>query len=165
MRHFSPVGGHSEEPARARTRRGKVDSFTGEDLEVRLDSRELQLAGHLRGRARQEWNLLGAEVYPDAVKALHLRLDPGSRTLAAQEFRHTTQGDTEKVADFIRRLERTFNIAYGMEGISVETRDTLLHGQLQDVLKHDLMQSPAVSGAQTYQELCLAARNEEKRLA
>ena len=128
----------------------------------------LQLAGHLRGRARQEWSLLGAEAktsYDTAVKALRLRLDPGSRTLAAQEFRHTTQGDTERVADFIRWLEHTFNIAYGREGMSVETRDTLLHGQLQDALKHDLMRAPAVSGAQTYQELCLAARNEEKRLA
>ena len=125
----------------------------------------LQLAGHLRGRAHQ---VLGAEAktsYDTAVKALRLRLDPGSRTLAAQEFRHTTQGDTEKVADFIRRLERTFNIVYGREGMSVEMRDTLLHGQLQDALKHDLMQAPAVSGAQTYQELCLAARNEEKQLA
>ena len=88
-----------------------------------------------------------------------------SRTLAAQEIRHTTQGDTEKVADFIRRLEHTFNVAYGREDMSVETRDTLLHGQLQDGLKHDFMQAPAVSGAQTYRKLCLAARNEKKRLA
>ena len=162
-----------------------IEIFTGEDLKVRLDdwlpSLErakmwndrtdelmLQLAGHLCGRARQEWSLLDAEAkssYTKAVKALRLRLDPGSRTLAAQEFCHTYQGDTEKVADFIRRLERTFNVAYGREGMSVETRDTLLHGQLQDGLKHDLMQAPAVSGAQTYQELCFAARNEEKRLA
>ena len=27
------------------------------------------------------------------------------------------------------------------------------------------MNSPSVSGAQTYQELCMAAKNEEKRLA
>ncbi len=94
-----------------------------------------------------------------------MRLDPGSRTLAAQDFRHTSQADDEKVADFIRRLERTFNVAYGREGMSTETRDTLLHGQLQDGLKHELMRAAAVSGAIGYKELCLAARNEEKRLA
>ena len=49
--------------------------------------------------------------------------------------------------------------------MSSETRDTLLHGQLQDGLKHELMRAPAVSGGQSYPELCLAARNEEKRLA
>lgn len=49
--------------------------------------------------------------------------------------------------------------------MSQETRDTLLHGQLQEGLKYELMRGPAVSGAQTYKELCLAAKNEEKRLA
>ena len=170
----------------SRTRRGKappVDSFTGEDLETRLDD---WLPSLERARVWNEWiavtvgwssswtssprvwSLLSDAVkmsYADAVKALRLRLDPGSRTLAAQEFRHTSQGCNEWVADFIRRLERTFNVAYGQEGMSTETRDTLLHGQLQDALKHELMQAPAVSGAQTYQELCLAARNEQKRQA
>ena len=145
-------------------RRGPNCGMTGQKEDELL----LQLAGHLCGRARQEWNLLGINVkksYVEAIKALRLRLDPGSRTLAAQEFHHTSQGDNEKVAYFIGRLECTFNVAYGREGMSVETRDTLLHGQLQDALKHELMQAPAVSGAQMYQELCLAARNEEKRLA
>ena len=154
-----------------RNRRGKappVDQFTGENLEMRLEdwlpSLErakawndwteeetlLQLAGHLRGRALQEWGLLQSSdkaTYSKAVEALRLRLDPGSRALAAQDFRHTCQGDHERVADFIRRLERTFNVAYGREGMSAETRDTLLHGQLQDALKHELMRAPAVSGA------------------
>ena len=94
-------------PVAPRTRRGKappVDPFTGEDVEVRLDdwlpSLEraklwndwtedelmLQLAGHLRGRARQEWSLLGVDVkksYVEAMKALRLCLDPGSHRLAA----------------------------------------------------------------------------------
>lgn len=128
----------------------------------------MQFASHLCGRACQEWSLLSSSeklLYKEAVKALKLRLDPGSCTLAAQEFRHTSQGDNKKVADFIRRLERTFNAAYGREGMSTETRDTLLHGQLQDALKHELMQAPSVSGAQTYPELSLAARNKEKRQA
>ena len=126
------------------------------------------LAGHLRGRALHEWGLLSADEkksYTRVVEALKSRLDPGGRTLAAQEFRHTTQGEAERVADFIRRLERTFNVAYGWEGMFTEIRDALLHGQLQDALKHELMQAPAVSGSQTYKELCLTARNEKKRLA
>ena len=93
-------------PREPRLRRGKappVDPFMGEDLEVRLDewlpslertcvwnewSEEellLQLAGHLRGRALQEWGLLDTDTkvsYKQAVEALRLRLDPGSRTLA-----------------------------------------------------------------------------------
>ena len=56
-------------------------------------------------------------------------------------------------------------MAYGHDRMSTETRDTLLHGQLQEGLRHELMRAPGVSGAQTYQELCLASRNEEKRLA
>ena len=171
-----------------RQRRGKappVDPFTGENHEVQLEdwipslkrasvwngwSEEellLQLAGHLRGRALQEWNLLddtSKSTYSGAIEALRTRLDGGNKTLAAQDFRHISQGNDERVADFIRRLERTFRVAYGRDPMSTETRDTLLHGQLQEGLKYELMRSPAVSGAQTYKELCLASKNEEKRL-
>ena len=49
--------------------------------------------------------------------------------------------------------------------MSAETRDTLLHGQLQEGLRQEIMRAPAVSGAQSYRKLCLAARNEEKRPA
>ena len=52
---------------------------------------------------------------------------------------------------------------YGQDGLSVETRDTPLFGQMQEGLKYELMESPAVSGATGYKQLCLAARNEEKR--
>ena len=69
------------------------------------------------------------------------------------------------MTDFIRRLEHTFNVTYGREGMSAETSDTLLHGQLQDGLLHELMKASTVSGAQSYKELGLATRNEEKRLA
>ena len=47
--------------------------------------------------------------------------------------------------------------------MSLETTQTLLHGQLQEGLRYNLMKAPAVSGAQTYPELCIAAKNEEKR--
>ena len=93
------------------------------------------------------------------------RLDPGSRVVAAQDFRHVAQRDGESVSDYIRRLEQLFRRAYGHEGMSDETRDTLLHSQLQEGLSYALMKAPAVSGSRMYPELCLAARNEEKRLA
>ena len=48
--------------------------------------------------------------------------------------------------------------------MSTETCNALLHGQLQDGLKQELMRTPAVSGAQNISELCVASRNEEKRL-
>ena len=170
-------------------RRGKappIDPFTSENPEIRLDDwlpslqrasrwnqwteeeQLIQLAGHLRGRALQEWNLLGRDsqqTFSEMVEALRGRLEPQTRALAAQDFRHTSQGDQETVADFIRRLERTFTIAYGQDGMSLETRQTLLHGQLQEGLRYNLMKAPAVSGAQTYPELCMAAKNEEKRQA
>ena len=43
--------------------------------------------------------------------------------------------EDESVSDFIRRLERTFHAAYGRDPMSLETRETLLHGQLQDGLR------------------------------
>lgn len=47
----------------------------------------------------------------------------------------------------------------------VETQDTLMYGQLQDGLSLRLIQGPAVSEAKNYQELCIAAKNEERHLA
>lgn len=168
-------------------RRGKappVDAFTGETPEVRLDDwlpalqraaewngwsqAELliQLAGHLRGRALQEWNLLGRDertAYGTAVAALRSRLDPGSKAMAAQDFRHISQRENESTSSFIRRLERTFQLAYGRDGMLSETRDALLYSQLQEGLRDNLMEAPAVSGALNYQALCIAAKNEERR--
>ena len=173
----------------SRKRRGRappVDPFTGEDPESQLDdwlptldrackwndwTEEellLQLAGHLRGRALQEWSLIDPgdrKTWEDATQALRSRMEPGSRALAAQDFRHLSQGDGETVADYMRRLERTFRVAYGRDSMSTETRETLLHSQLQEGLRFDLMKAPAVSGAQTYRQLCMSAKNEEKRLA
>ena len=83
--------------------------------------------------------------------------------MAAQDFCHAMQGDTEPVADFILRIESTFRSAYGRDSLSYETRDTLLHGQLQEGLHYKIMEAPAVSGASKYSELCLVSRNEEQR--
>ena len=69
------------------------------------------------------------------------------------------------MADFVRRLERMFRIAYGCDPMSNETRDALLYCQLQEGLCYEIVRGPAVLGATKYQELCIAAKNEEKRLA
>ena len=59
------------------------------------DSEKLmQLAGYLRGRALQEWNLLLPEdglSFSGAVQALRGGLDTGSQVLAAQDFRYSMQ--------------------------------------------------------------------------
>ena len=41
----------------------------------------------------------------------------------------------------------------------------LLYSQLQEGLRYTLIKSPAVSGADSYQQLCMAAKHEEKRLS
>lgn len=71
----------------------------------------LHLAGQLCGRALLEWGLIDdsdKKTYSAAVESLKARLDPGSRTLAAQDFCHTHQGNYEEVSTFIRKLECTF---------------------------------------------------------
>ncbi len=133
-----------------RTRRGRappVDPITGENEEIQLDdwlpalqrascwsSEELllQLVGHLQGRALQVWALLNdtdKNTLVRATEALRAHLDPGSETMVAQDFRHTTQWSEEDVASFIRRLEMTFRVAYGRDDLATETRDALLYGQ------------------------------------
>ena len=116
-------------------RRGKVppvSEFTGEDPEYILDDwlpslerarqwkawteeeRLMQFASHLRGRALQEWNLLSSDekaTFDMAVKSLHSRMDAGCKAVAAQDFRHLRQGDSDSVSDLMRCLERTFRIA------------------------------------------------------
>ena len=161
------------------TRRGKappIDPFSADDGAVGFDDwlpsldraaswnawtdeeKLLQLAGHLR---LQEWNLVpqgSRSNFTDAVKSLRSRVDPENQVLAGQEFRHALQGSAESVTDYICRLERLFQIAYGRDGVSAETRDALLYSQLQEGLRYTLIKSPAVSGADSYQQLCMAAR-------
>ena len=100
-----------------------------------------------------------------AVQGLKSRLEPGARAFAAQDFRHISQAQGETVSDFLCRLEHTFQLAYGRDPMSAETRSALLYCYLQEGLSYSLMKSPAVSGARNYVELTLAAKNEEKRQA
>lgn len=72
----------------------------------------------------QEWNLLGPDQVKDfdsAVEVLREQLDPGSKVLAGQDFRHTTQEETEAVADFICLLKCVIQRAYGHYKMATET--------------------------------------------
>ena len=163
-----------------------VDPFTADDPEITFDdwlptlqraavwngwSEEetlMQLAGYLRNRALQEWNLLSQGDYNTlkvAVKTLHAKLDAGNQTLSALDFHHAMQKDSEAVANYIQRLERTFQIGFGWAKMSIETRNALLYSQLQSSLAFELSKAPAVSGACNYEKLCIAAKNEERKLA
>ena len=66
------------------------------------------------------------------------------------------------IADFICQLEKTFCRVYGHEPMLEEARNTLLYGQLNEGLKYSLIKSLTVSGASEYQQLCIAARKEER---
>lgn len=156
-----------------------VPVFPGEDLETEVDDwlpaletasvwnawtaeeKVIQVAGYLSGRALQEFNLLQLDEkgsFGTAVEALCTHLDPGSKSVAAQDFCHTAQRDAESVGDFIRRLECTFRVAYGRDAMSVETSDTVLYCQLHEGLHYELMKGPAVLGATKYQKLCVATK-------
>ena len=116
----------------------------------------------------QEWNLLSTEEQQDydvAVKVLTLRLDQDSLMAAVQDFRHACQQDNEMVTDYIRQLERCYQLAYGKDKLSSETKEAILFGQLQAGLIYQIVKSPAVSGSQSYRALCTAAKAEEKRIA
>ena len=169
-----------EVPAQPRTeaistqpkpRKGKappVEMFSGEDPNIRFDDwlpslnraavwngwsmeeKIIQLAGHL-----QEYNFLGEDqhsTYEQAMQALRDRRDPANKVLAGQVFCHTAQQEGESVADFIGRLESVFHIAYGWDKMSLETKEAILFGQLQEGLRMELLRGPAVSGALGYKE-------------
>ena len=100
-----------------------------------------------------------------AVHNLREHLDPCSKVLAGQDYRHTVQTDNETVAGYICRLEKAFHIAFGNDKLGRETKETMLYGQLQEGLRLDILRSARVSGAMSYKELCMAAKNEEQRQA
>jgi len=145
------MSGNGQESRKRAGRAPPIDYFTGESAEVLLEDwiplleraatwngwteeeKLLQLAGYLRGRARQEWALLADDskkCYSTAVETLKNRLDFGQQALATQDFRHLRQEDNENVSDFIRRLEHTFKLAYGRDPMLRETRAALLYGQM-----------------------------------
>ena len=91
------------------------------------------------------------------------RLDPSGKALAVQDFCHLSQGRQESVAYFLLHLEQTFHRAYRCNKVCEETCHAILDVQLQEGLKYAIMEALAVSGSQTYRELCMTAKNEERR--
>jgi hypothetical protein len=69
-----------------------------------------------------------ARAYDNTVLTLQERLDPGSKVLGEQDFQHAFQRDNEPIADFVRKLQRTFNITYGRDRMSKETKEAILFG-------------------------------------
>jgi len=66
------------------------------------DEQLIQFAGHLKGRALAEWNLLSPDEISTvevAARSMRERLDPCSKVMAGQDFRRTTQRDGEPVSD------------------------------------------------------------------
>lgn len=47
----------------------------------------------------------------------------------------------------------------------MEAREVFLYARTQEGLHYELMQAPVVLGAQSYSQLCVAAKGEERRLA
>ena len=101
-------------------RRGKappVSEFTEEDPEYirndwfpslertsqwnawTVEEKLIQFAGHLHGRALQEWNLLPEDeraTFEVAVKSLSGRIDAGCKAVTAQDFRHPSLWPTPR---------------------------------------------------------------------
>ena len=120
----------------------------------------VHVSGYLRGRALQEWRLLGRTLqqdYETAISALGSPLDLGRKSIAAEDFRHSSQKSGECVPDFIRKLEKTYQIANGKDDLSQDTRDALLYCQRYEGQCYDLMHSR--------KELFTAAKREERRVA
>ena len=76
-----------------------------------------------------------------AVSALSSKFNFGSCSLAAQDFRHATQGPSETVSDYILRLEKVFRQAYRQDSMGAETWRMLLYAQLQEGLRYTLMKA------------------------
>ena len=61
-------------------------------------------------------------------------------------------------------MECCFQIAYGRDHLSEETWKTLLLGQMHEGQKTNIIKTPSTSSVQTYKELYMAAKSEEKRM-
>ena len=60
--------------------------------------------------------------------------------------------------------EKDFPAGCGADVMAEETQLRLLQGQLQEGLRDKILESPIVVGSLDYTALCLAAKNEERRL-
>ena len=165
-----------------------VDPFTAEDPEIRFndwlptleraavwngwleEGTLMQLAGFLRNRALQEWNLLTWEdcsTLKAAVETLHTKLDSGNQPLSALDFHHAVQKASKVVADYIWHLEHTFQISFGWDNdyyVYGNTKCTVIWPATEWSCIW-VEQSPCNVWSRNYEELCIAAKNEEKKMA
>jgi len=161
--------------------RGKappIDSFTGEDITITFDDWLLtlkraatwngwtpdetlmQLAGHLRGRASQEWQLLLPESrtsYQVAVKALREKLDPGNGSF--RFLPHLTTIKWNGIRLYYKVGESNPD---GLWNVAIWTTPGRSSVSIDGVPSVSGDQN---SGAQNYKELCLADKKEERRFA
>ena len=93
------------------------------------------------------------------------RLDQDSLMAAIQDFWHACQKDNEMVTDYIRQLERCYQLAYSGDKLSSEMKEAILFGELQAGSTYQIVKKPAFSGSQYYKALCTAAKAEEKNIA
>ena len=70
--------------------------------------------------------------------------------MAAPDFHDISQREKETVAEFIKCLRHSFQLACGQDGIQPEMRNTLLHGQFEEGLKQNLIEATEVSGAMSH---------------
>ena len=77
------------------------------------------------------------------------RLDPSSRALAAQDLLYAAQHDGELFLISFVTLNSCSNwLTAGT--VCQKTQVTLLHSQLQERLRYDIMKAAAVSGSHGY---------------
>ena len=84
--------------------------------------------------------------------------------MAVQDFCHACQ-QNKTVTDYIRQLDRCYQLAYGKDKLTSETKEAILFGQLQTGLSYQIVKNPAASKTQSYKGLCAAANTEGKRIA
>ena len=123
----------------------------------------LQLAGYLKGKALQEMmSECDRSSFSMAATKLKQKLDQGAKKLADQDFCHATQKQKESVSNLIHHLEK-FRQAYGREALLQKLETLCYTASCIEGLRVEIMQAPAVSGAQSYAEPCVAAKNAQHR--
>ena len=65
------------------------------------------------------------------------------------------------MADNVCRLEKAICIAFGSDKLGKGTKKNHVAWPIARGLAYGILRSPSVSGAMSYKELCMAAKNEE----
>ena len=124
---------------------------------VHVTCRSLERKGFTRMEAA---TIRGQIFIPECCKSLNRKAGSGQPNYSnfrfPPYFTPSSQLSSESLSNFITRL--VFQRGFGREHLSIETREMLLYGQLQEGLLYTL----SVSDAQNYRELCLATKGKSK---